>query len=205
MGATIWGGKTRSRTKFSPYPHSWGGVSSSWRILKRSHQQTNSSGGGSQSKMENNPRRPEAPIAHTNWKHPNWKDRAQIFIFFSAPNYKLLGVWLFFRKIKFALCLWDRFTSGMRFWRQANSGPLSVDIYTQDQRLKILYDENFNYPFSSSFDFNFFFILIFLVNALALEHKFNRIMFLYYASPLHNQFFGIHCGEVGLAAMETDV
>lgn len=47
---------------------------------------------------------------------------------------------------------------------------------------------------------------IFLVNALALEHKFHIEMFLYYASPLHNRFFfGIHCGEVGLAAMETDV
>jgi len=46
---------------------------------------------------------------------------------------------------------------------------------------------------------------IFLVNALALEHKFNIELFLYYASPLHNRFFGIHCGEVGLAAMETDV
>lgn len=30
---------------------------------------------------------------------------------------------------------------------------------------------------------------IFLVNALALEHKFNIEMFLYYASPLHNRFF----------------
>lgn len=46
---------------------------------------------------------------------------------------------------------------------------------------------------------------IFLVNALALEQKFHIEVVLYYASPLHSRFFGIHCGEVGLAAMETDV